>query len=115
MATSSWQYLESIFNGQPEIHRQLANEVAKFRTQDKIFNKEMSRVAEQKNAFRALVEKAPDFAKTLEDMNGNFGTIKKDLFTYLDAKRGKFPRFYFLPYEDLLAIIGMGKDPRPLN
>jgi hypothetical protein len=83
--------------------------------QDKIFSKEMARVAETKNAFRALVEKAPDFAKTLEDMNGNFATIKKDLFLYLDSKRGKFPRFYFLPYEDLLAIIGMGKDPRPLN
>jgi hypothetical protein len=33
----------------------------------------------------------------------------------LDGKRGKFPRFYFLPYDDLLEIVGMGKDPKPLN
>jgi hypothetical protein len=33
----------------------------------------------------------------------------------LDSKRGKFPRFYFLADNDLLEIIGMGKDPRPLN
>jgi dynein heavy chain 2 len=33
----------------------------------------------------------------------------------LNSKRGKFPRFYFLSDEDLLEIIGMGKNPAPLN
>jgi dynein heavy chain len=48
-------------------------------------------------------------------MNANFESIQKSLIQFLDSKRGKFPRFYFLPYEDLLEIIGMGKDPKPLN
>jgi hypothetical protein len=48
-------------------------------------------------------------------MVANFEMIQKSLIQFLDSKRGKFARFFFLPNEDLLEIIGMGKNPAPLN
>jgi dynein heavy chain len=93
----------------------MADENAKFQQGNKIFKAQMVRIAKEKNCYRALVASTKDFGKTLEDLNGNFDSIKKSMIQFLDSKRGKFPRFYFLPHEDLLEIIGMGKDPKPLN
>jgi len=115
LATARWQYLESIFCGQPDIIRMLGEENAKFQASNRVFKAQMQRINKEKNAYRALVASVKDFIKTLQDMNGNFESIQKSLIQFLDSKRGKFPRFYFLPYEDLLEIIGMGKDPKPLN
>jgi len=115
LATARWQYLESIFCGQPDIIRMLGEENAKFQASNRVFKAQMQRINKEKNAYRALVASVKDFIKTLQDMNGNFESIQKSLIQFLDSKRGKFPRFYFLPHEDLLEIIGMGKDPKPLN
>jgi dynein heavy chain len=114
-ATSKWQYLESIFCGQPDIIRMLGEENAKFQTSNKIFRAQMIRINKEKNCYRALITGVSNFIKTLQDMVGNFEMIQKSLIQFLDSKRGKFPRFYFLPNEDLLEIIGMGKNPAPLN
>ena len=93
----------------------LGEENAKFQVSNKVFKVQMARIHKEKNAYRALVAGVKDFIKVLQDMNANFESIQKSLIQFLDSKRGKFPRFYFLPYEDLLEIIGMGKDPKPLN
>lgn len=48
-------------------------------------------------------------------MNRGLESIQKELRSFLEGKRGIFPRFYFLSNEDLLEIIGQGKDPTPIN
>jgi len=67
------------------------------------------------NAYRALIFNGNEFIKQLVDMNKGLEMIQKSLRDYLEGKRGQFPRFYFLSNDDLLEIIGQGKDPTPIN
>ena len=107
-----WKYLESIFRGQPDISKQLPNEDSVFKTNNKIFLKQMERINSDKNCLRALIYK--DFLPMLLDLNKKFEQIQKNLNQFLEAKRGQFPRFYFLSNEDLLEIIGQSKDIKPI-
>jgi dynein heavy chain len=62
-----------------------------------------------------LIVNEKDFIKQLSEMNRGLESIQKELRSFLEGKRGIFPRFYFLSNEDLLEIIGQGKDPTPIN
>lgn len=110
-----WAYLESIFKGQPDLAKQLGREDAAFKQIDKIFRQESARIYKEQNCYRALIVNVKDFIKTLSDMNRGLEQIQKELRSFLEGKRGIFPRFYFLSNEDLLEIIGQGKDPTPIN
>jgi dynein heavy chain len=72
----------------------------------------MERINKEWNCLRALIVK--NFLPLLFDLNRQFEIIQKNLNQFLEAKRGQFPRFYFLPNEDLLEIIGQSKDPKPI-
>ena len=110
-----WQYLESIFKGQPDLAKQLGREDAAFKQIDKIFRQESARIYKEQNCYKALIVTVKDFIKTLSDMNRGLEQIQKELRSFLEGKRGIFPRFYFLSNEDLLEIIGQVKDPTPIN
>ena len=75
----------------------------------------MSRIWEVRKAYAALVELVRDFIATLNNMLNKLEIVQKKLQDLLSSKRGLFPRFYFLPNEDLLEIIGQAKDPTPIN
>lgn len=107
-----WKYLESIFRGQPDISKQLPSEDSTFKRSNAIFKTEMERINKEKNCLRALIVK--NFLPSLLDLNKKFEQIQKNLNQFLEAKRGQFPRFYFLSNEDLLEIIGQSKDPKPI-
>mmetsp|Transcript_20727 Transcript_20727/g.31788 ORF Transcript_20727/g.31788 Transcript_20727/m.31788 type:complete len:653 (+) Transcript_20727:3424-5382(+) len=107
-----WKYLESIFRGQPDISKQLPNEDSIFKRNNQIFKTEMERINKEKNCLRALIVK--NFLPLLLDLNKKFEQIQKNLNQFLEAKRGQFPRFYFLSNEDLLEIIGQSKDIKPI-
>ena len=110
-----WQYLESIFGGQAHIQKQLAQEYSIFKAVDSTFRTEMSRIYKNKNAYRSLVEDSRDFINVLNGLNVQLEIVQKKLNDLLAAKRGNFPRFFFLSNEDLLEIIGQAKNPQAIN
>lgn len=80
------------------------------------FKTEMKRIYQEKKAYEALVNShVGNFINILKDMNFTLEKIKKNLNQFLDNKRLSFPRFFFMPNEDLLEIIGQARDPGPVN
>lgn len=47
----------------------------------------------------------------LPDMNGKLEDCQKNLEAYLEGKRKKFSRFYFVSNPTLLKILSLGSDP----
>jgi len=108
-----WVYLESIFVGQDDIKKQLSNETSHFNRVNEKFMEQMKRLKEQKNAKRALTHL--NFYEDLGDLNKALDQIQKSLNQYLENKRQRFPRFYFISNDDLLAIIGQSKNPNEVK
>ena len=48
---------------------------------------------------------------TLERIGAGLGHLQKALGDFLERQRAAFSRFYFVGDEDLLEIIGNGRDP----
>lgn len=107
--------MESIFKGQPDLAKQLSRENAAFIQIDKVFRLQSARIYKEQNCYRALIVNERDFIKTLTEMNRGLEAIQKELRSFLESKRTQFPRFYFLANDDLLEIIGQGKNPEPIN
>ena len=56
-----------------------------------------------------------DLTQTLARLDELLTRIQKSLADYLEGKRASFPRFYFVGDDDLLEIIGSGKDPAAIQ
>lgn len=52
----------------------------------------------------------PNVQKSLQRLAELLAKVQKALGEYLDSERARFPRFYFVGDEDLLDMIGNGKD-----
>lgn len=102
-----WLYLEGIFVG-GDIRAQLPDEARKFDDIDKSFRKIMLETAKRPNVLECC-----SVVGRLEEFQGlGYGLDKcqKSLNDYLDSKRRRFPRFYFISTEELLSILG-SSDP----
>ena len=52
-----------------------------------------------------------NISQVLERLGDSLGKLQKALGDYLERQRSGFSRFYFVGDEDLLEMIGNGRDP----
>ncbi|XP_074517159.1 dynein axonemal heavy chain 1 [Sebastes fasciatus] len=104
----SWLYLEPIFSSD-DINQQLPVEGKRYEQMDQTWRTIM------RNAFNnpKVIELCPDVSllDKLKKCNALLEQVQKGLSEYLETKRGRFPRFYFLSDDELLEILSQTKDP----
>lgn len=98
-----WIYLESIFIG-TDIRSQLPEESENFDQIDDQFRKIMMEAIEDPKVITCC--NANDRLSNLINLSEGLEKCQKSLNDYLDSKRRKFPRFYFISTDELLSILG---------
>jgi dynein heavy chain len=104
----TWMYLESIFMDSADIRKQLPAESTMFETVNSHWIEVMDTLDVDKKATGLMTA---GIMEKLTRMNEQLEKINKSLDEYLEKKRMRFPRFYFLSNDDLLEILGNSKDP----
>jgi len=105
---SAYLYLEPIFSSE-DITKQMPNEARKFAEVNSNWIDIMRKVEADPLVINA--DKIPGLQKKLHESLMMMDQIQKGLNDYLETKRLKFPRFFFLSNEDLLNILAETKDP----
>ena len=87
----------------------LPSEQPRFKRIDSEFRGIMKEVAENPNVIS--ITTIPDLRSTVHSMLEQLDRCQKALNDFLEEKRSKFPRFYFIGDDDLLEIIGQSENP----
>ena len=103
-----WMYLEPIFNSE-DIMQQLPKEGAKFKEVDKAWKMLMEKVNLELKS--TVVTRIENLQQTLDNCNKYLEDVQTSLSQYLESKRKKFPRFFFLSNDELLEILSETKEP----
>jgi dynein heavy chain 1, cytosolic len=103
-----WVYLEGIFSGNADIKQLLPVESSRFQNINTEFLALMKKVS--KSPYVMDILNIPNMQKSLERLADLLNKIQKALGEYLERERAAFPRFYFVGDEDLLELIGNGRD-----
>ena len=107
-----WCALESVFTG-GDIAKQMPLEARKFASVSKDWTAIMAKTKETRNVVLCC---ANELLKThLPTMNSELQRCQKSLEGYLEQKRNKFPRFYFVSDPSLLLVLSQGSDPTTMN
>ena len=102
-----WLYLEPIFG-----RGALPAQQARFRRIDDDFRSVMAKVQQDARAFQLTDEGLhSNLTDRLETMLDQLERCSKALSDFLEEKRTKMPRFYFIGDEDLLQILGQAANP----
>jgi len=101
-------YLEPIFSS-PDIAKQLPAETKKFKSIDSLWKAIVAQAKTQSNVLKICNEEG--LCDKLKDANKSLEIIQKELNNYLEKKREKFARFYFLSNDELLEILSQTKEP----
>ncbi|KNC81233.1 hypothetical protein SARC_06434, partial [Sphaeroforma arctica JP610] len=104
----TWVYLHGIFSGSADIQHLLPQESNRFSNISAEFLQFMKRVA--KHPVLVEVLSFPNVQKQLERFGELLDKVQHALGEYLERERSAFPRFYFVGDEELLEVIGNGRD-----
>ncbi|SPR00935.1 unnamed protein product (mitochondrion) [Plasmodiophora brassicae] len=109
---TTWTELEPIFTS-PDILKQLPNEARRFADADRSWRDMMRRVARKPNVLQAC--SAPGVLTTLTNANNELDSLHKSLQQYLETKRIRFPRLYFLSDDEMLHMLSRTRAPADLQ
>lgn len=107
-----WCSLESVFTG-GDIAKQMPMEAKKFAKIDKEWAKIMGKAYETQLVTEVCANEV--LRSSLPVMYTELEKCQKSLEGYLEQKRNKFPRFYFVSNPSLLVILSQGSDPLSMN
>eukprot|EP01113_Clastostelium_recurvatum_P005568 TRINITY_DN12493_c0_g1_i5.p1 TRINITY_DN12493_c0_g1~~TRINITY_DN12493_c0_g1_i5.p1 ORF type:complete len:1165 (-),score=398.17 TRINITY_DN12493_c0_g1_i5:23-3001(-) len=99
-----WVYLEPIFS-----RGALPEQQPKFRRVDDQFRNIMTGIGQDPRVV-SLTD-VTGLRDSLVILLETLDQLQKALSDFLEEKRGKFPRFYFIGDDDLLEILGQSKNP----
>ncbi|KAM4626866.1 dynein axonemal heavy chain 11-like [Discoglossus pictus] len=109
----TWAHLQSIFANSEDIRNQLPEDAKRFEGIDQDFKDLMDGIVN--TGIVTEVTNQPGFFQKLEALQQRLTLCEKSLADYLEAKRLKFPRFYFVSSMDLLEIISKGNQPKKVT
>ncbi|CAD8066256.1 unnamed protein product [Paramecium sonneborni] len=95
-------YLQPVFDS-GDILKQLPVEYKKYRQIDKLY-KEIIGYSDK------VIEFGQQDVEKVKQINGLLDQIHKELGNYLERKKEKFSRFYFISNEEILEILSNGQD-----
>ena len=112
MVQRTWMYLEPIF-GSEDIMRQMPTEGRRFAAVDSFWRRTLADTL--KNPRAIDIAENEKLLSQFNDANKRLDLIQKGLEQYLEVKRLKFARFFFLSNDELLEILSQTKDPRAVQ
>ncbi|KAG6458751.1 hypothetical protein O3G_MSEX011030 [Manduca sexta] len=107
-----WMYLEPIFTSE-DISRQLPMEAKKYGTMERIWRRIMGAAA----ACPKMMVVCPDsrLLDSLSEARHLLAVVARGLAEYMERKRLRFPRFFFLSDDELLEILSQSRNPRAVQ
>ncbi|XP_045539469.1 dynein axonemal heavy chain 1 [Papilio machaon] len=107
-----WMYLEPIFNSE-DISRQLPFEAKKYGTMERIWRRIMGTAA----ACPKIMVTCPDsrLLDSLVEAIHLLEIVARGLSEYMEVKRIRFPRLFFLSDDELLEILSQSRNPRAVQ
>ncbi|XP_022099208.1 dynein beta chain, ciliary-like [Acanthaster planci] len=107
-----WVELEEIFSG-TDVKASLSHEAGLFSSANRDFRLLMRATEKNPNVLQCCQRRG--ILNILEKMNNNLELCRRSLIQYLEKRRQRFPRFYFLSMEDVLHIVCNGYDLNQVN
>ncbi|XP_052743009.1 dynein axonemal heavy chain 1-like [Bicyclus anynana] len=107
-----WMYLEPIFMSE-DISRQLPMEAKKYGTMERIWRRIMSAA----QACPKIMVICPDsrLLDSIVEARHLLAVVSRGLNEYMELKRLRFPRFFFLSDDELLEILSQSRNPRAVQ